>query len=209
MGGIKNIVANVGIAMTLAGCVSQSSLNNLMNSRIYQDCTDEFMNASVERTFALPRERAPSLARDKSKLLGSWQKNMVMGVKNSDKSHRLVTTYSMSYADKLSLRGDGSYVLRRGTDTKERGGRWSYSGNLLVLTIEGEEVGYRLTWYSDDEFAVRMDDPMKNMVKPGVNAKRWYDDEGCLRMTVELGGDAVSQSVFSPEVFVRMPGKLQ
>lgn len=206
MGGIKNIVANVGVVMSLAGCVSQYSLNNLMNSRIYQDCTDEFMNAPVERTFALPRERAPSLARDKSKLLGSWQKNMVIGVKNSDKSHRLVTTYSMSYADKLSLRGDGSYVLRRGTDTKERGGRWSYSGNLLVLTIEGEEVGYRLTWYGDDEFIARMDDPMKGMAKPGINAKRWYDDEGCLHMWIELDDGSISQSVLCPEKFVKVPG---
>lgn len=210
MNKINDIVMSVAISLLLTGCVSSSSSSaKLEDWKTYPNCSDEFMNAPVNRMFELPQERAPSLVRDKAKLCGRWRKNVISNVKNSDKPHRLVMTYNMSYAEELVLRRDGSYALQSGTGTNERGGTWSYSGNTLALTIDGETIRYRLTWYDDNEFAARMEDPMKGMSKPGANARRWYDDEGCLRMMIVLDGDVVSQTVLSPEVFVRMPGNPQ
>lgn len=197
------VAAGVGIALTLVGCASSIKLEE---SKMFQDCTDEFMNSPVERTFSLPAERAPSLTRDRAKLIGRWKKNVIMDTKTADGSSRLVAMYRMTYSEELEIRTDGSYVLH--SEVQEIGGSWSYSGNVLILMKRGEEIRYRVTWYDDDEFLLRIEDPTRG-AKAGVSAKRWYDDDGCFRNRIVYGNGMITQAVVSPEVFVRIPRALR
>ena len=195
---MESVMVGAAFAL-LAGCATSSG--RVDGFVTLGNCTDSFMDAPVERTFPLPREKAPSLARDRTKLVGRWRKDVVFDTKTSVKANKIVQQYRMSYAEVFELKGDGTYTK---TDSmKERAGTWFYSGNSLVLQGPGGESRYRLTWYGDGEFLARLEDPMKGM-ENGLNAKRWYDDDGCLRMRLELD-DAINQTVMAPEVFVRIP----
>ena len=195
---MESVMVGAAFAL-LAGCATSSG--RVDGFVTLGNCTESFMDAPVERTFPLPQEKAPSLARDRTKLVGHWRKDVVFDTKTSVKANKIVQKYRMSYAEDVEFKGNGTYA--KTGNLKEYAGTWSYSGNCLVLQGPGGESRYRLTWYGDGEFLARLEDPMRGM-ENGLKAKRWYDDDGCLRMRLELD-DAISQTVMAPEVFVRVP----
>ena len=184
--------AAICLAVALAGCQTSSS----MHAELLPD-----QQGPLRRTFALPPAKAPSLTRGREKLVGQWKKNVIIDCRSVFAKLNQSQTMRMTCTEIMNLKADGTCSTSSG-ETKIDG-TWSYSGNTLVIRRGGAAVDYRLTWYDDNEFLAKLADPSKS-VRSGADAKRWYDDEGCLRGENKFSGEFMSETITSPEVYARL-----
>ena len=189
---IVKLVSVLCIASALVGCQTSSS----MHAELLPD-----QQGPLRRTFALPPAKAPSLTRGREKLVGQWKKNVIIDCRSVVAELNQSQTIRMTYTEIMNLKADGTCSTSSG-ETKTDG-TWSYAGNTLVIRQGGAAVDYRLTWYGDNEFLARLADPGKS-VRSGIDAKWWYDDEGCLRGKNVFSNGFVSETIASPDVYIRL-----